>query len=507
MESVGEECGVVAVYMKKDRTNNLEDTPKCLIEMLSTLQHRGQRSAGICVYNPSDKNGGKKLNVHKDVGLVSEVFGFYHAEKRDKIYQRCKGAAGIGHTRYSTSGARGNDALLDEAQPFLRRHERRWKRFGLGFNGHIANYGDLINDLPDDYDFETKTDTELLLQLIVLGLNEFSQGNLHNGSVKPNLFDVAKRVMGQLDGGYTVTSLFGDGDLLIFRDPHGIRPLVWGENDRFYAVASESVALEQVLDMSNIHEVSPGSALLFNREGYKIEQLLEPQPAFCQFEVVYFLKAVSSYHGNSVREARKKLGLKFAERDPLKPILNANEWIVVPAPQTAIPAAEAYAPSLDIPLILAIEKHEALRGFINNSADRKEIMESIFMFHKDVEGKKVILIDDSLVRGETSKILTKSLRKAGANEVHLRFTEPPIRHPCFYGVDFPTRKELATYGCGNDVEEIEVKVAEMIGADSVRFQRLEDLVDAIGIPKERLCLACLDENYPTKAGQRLSLKV
>lgn len=506
MKGIGEECGVAAIYMKNFGKENSKEVPKNLVEMLSSLQHRGQASAGICVYRFPDDIEGKRLKTHKDVGLVSEVFRFNHPQERENIFRNHKGIAGIGHVRYSTSGLRDSSTLEDEAQPFLRRHERRWKRFGIGFNGHIANYEELINNLPDDYDFETKTDTELLLQLIVLGLNEFSQENNSKGIVKPNLFDVSKRVMKQLDGAYALTSIFGDGNLLIVRDSKGLRPMVWGENNKFYAVASESVALKQVLGMSNIREVDPGSALLINQDGCEIKQLLKPRPTLCQFELVYFLKSISSHSGKSVREIRKNLGLKLAEREPLKHLLNDKEWLVVPAPQTAIPASEAYTACLKLPLGFEIEKNETLRGFINESSRRKEIMERIYMVHEGVKGKKIILIDDSLVRAETSKILIEGLRESGASEVHVRFTEPPIKHPCFYGIDFPTREELGVYGCGETHEDIERGIAEKIRADSVGFQRIDDLVDAIGIPEDKLCLACLTGKYPTKAGQRLSLE-
>jgi amidophosphoribosyltransferase len=510
MDEAGEECGICAIYLKNSK-GNLKNTPSLLITSLSMLQHRGQKSAGISVFNPlcDGEERRKTLVSFKGVGRVSEIFKFHHRPERELIIERCQGIAGIGHTRYSTSGKKDDYySAIDEAQPFVRRHSQAWKKFSLAFNGNIVNYSELCKYLEEKgYSLETNVDTEVLMALLSLYLQGFSNNECKNNSFKPSLFDIVSEITKLIDGSYNVVALFGDGDLLVFRDSKGIRPLVWGENEAFYAVASESAVFDKI-GISDFKDVEPGEAIIFNREGIQRRKLSNNQQSFCHFEHVYFARPNSRIEGVYVKTVRQNLGLELSKIEPLKDKIN-DTYLVIPAPKTAIPAAEAYAESLKLQMHHAIEKNEEERGFINPTSERERIMKNGYIIHPDVKGRKVILVDDSIVRGETSKILISQLRNAGALEVHLRFTEPPIKHPCFYGIDYPTREELISSRLSKGVAEVDFKklgekVAEEIGADSVVFQTIPGLVKSIGLPKEKLCLACLTGEYPTPCGQKAS---
>lgn len=497
-EEFHEECGVGAYFLKDQSENSLK-VPANLINIASSLQHRGQRSAGINVYNPL---GDKLMTTHKDIGSVLKVFSLDNSEVNKKILEKCRGCAGIVHTRYCTSGKGGEDyeAAFDEVQPFERRHGRTWKRFSLAFNGNISNYKELRDDFVKErgYHLDTNVDTEVLMHLIALEIKEQSTSFISEAS-RPDLFEVVENVMKKLDGAYNIVLLFGDGNLIVFRDPHGFRPLVWGENEEGYVFASESRALERV-GVTKFQDVLPGQAILVNKFGVTKRILATAKRSFCHFEAIYFEKANSRNDGLYIKNVRENAGRELAKTEPLKQNLD-SDFVVVPAPWTAVPAAEAFAEALKIPFRLAVEKDESLRGFINGVNDREKIMKRIYVVHsRDVSGKKVIVVDDSLVRGETSKLLIQRIRESGAKEVHLRLTEPPIKFPCFYGIDIPSRKELiANKFSGNDFEE---RIAKEIGANSVVFQTIDGLVNAFGIPKENLCLACLTGEYPTEYGKK-----
>jgi amidophosphoribosyltransferase len=412
-----------------------------------------------------------------------------------RIIESCTGIAGIAHTRYSTSGKQ-DDIIeaLAEVQPFERPHARLWKRFALAFNGNLANYEELKDEMTkgNEYNLSTSVDTELLVNLLALNLKNQS----HENDKKPNLFDVVKSVMSRLDGAYNVVSIFADGDLVAFRDPLGIRPMVWGENEEMYAIASETVALDNI-GIRNYQDVLPGECIIINEQGVKRERLLQTASRACQFEYVYFARSNSVIDGTSVYTTRERLGLELAKIEPLKNKLD-NSYLVVPAPWTGITASEIFAENLKIRHRVSVTKSDAVRGFINEKSERARIMRSTYNINRQpVSGKKVILIDDSIVRGETSRILIAALREAGATEVHLRLTEPPIKYPCFYGVDFPTSKELIA---NRATKEFEGSIAKEIGADSVVFQTLEGLKRALG--RIDLCTACLTGEYPTSCGQK-----
>ncbi|MDP3881300.1 MAG: amidophosphoribosyltransferase [Nanoarchaeota archaeon] len=499
-------CGIIGLYLKSGQEVSTLAS-QAAIQGLSMLQHRGQRSAGITVFNPQIQGEPhrKVLVTYKDVGLVPEVFKLGHKPEYEKILERCRGRAVIGQTRYSTAGARDNYfSGLDETQPFERRHPRAFRKFAICFNGNIANYSELAEDMKErGYLLETDVDTEVLMNLFSLLIARHSDNGEGKEPIKPNLFHVMKDLVTRLDGAYNILSLFGDGDLLAFRDPQGFHPLCWGENDNYYGVASESAALES-MGIKKFEDVKPGQAFLFNSSGVQSQRLVDNGKSFCHFEDIYFAKAHSVIDGVVVKDTRIRAGRELAKNELLIPEFDDN-FLVVPAPFTAIPAAEAYARALGLEFRHSIEKREGVRGFINGADERKRIMNSAYIFHQDVSGRKLIIVDDSMVRGETSAKLIAGARNKGALEVHLRLTEPMIKNPCFYGIDYPTRKELiaSRLSYGNPAQvELENRIAEEIGADSVRFQTLDGLISAIGRPRNELCLACLTGEYPTPCGQK-----
>src|SRR3989339_72167 len=494
-DEIGEECGVGAIYLK-DQSKSCLETPFNLVHLASKMQHRGQRSAGINVYNPY---GNSPLVSHKDIGLVAEVFRMRNKEEFEEILKRCQGTAGITHTRYSTSGKRRDyEAMRNEVQPFERRHGRLSKRFSLAFNGNLTNYEELFDELKaTGYWMDTKVDTEVLMHYMALYTKKLSEGLEHGKS--PDKFEMVRKIMEKFDGAYNVLSMFADGELIAFRDPRGFHPLSIGENDKMYAIASETSALESV-GINNFSTILPGEAIRINKNGIERKRLVSGiSSCLCQLEPVYFMRADSELDGVEVRAMRRALGVRLAEDEPLKGKLD-DSYIVVPAPKAAIPGGEGFADKLGLRFSLAIDKAEDLRGFINDEEERKDIMSTVYIVYRNaVKGKKVIVVDDSTVRGETSRQLVSYLRKKGAVEVHLRLTEPPIKHPCWYGIDYPTRKELIA---NISKDNLEAEIAKAIGADSVHFQTIDGLVEALGIPRDNLCLACLTGKYPTHCGQK-----
>ncbi|MEI6731929.1 MAG: amidophosphoribosyltransferase [archaeon] len=513
-EGIGEECGVVAVYLKKRVLDQgdpgLITVPYISVSMLDRLQHRGQKSAGICSYNPrtgEERFHRRTITPHKDVGMVQEVFRVSHKPEYESIMQRLKGVCAIGHNRYSTSGGDRDNyfSARDETQPFLREHSRSWKRFALAFNGNIANSQELREEMESDGGiFETEVDTEVIRNILATEIKIHSEKISKEKSMKPDTFEVYKSIMQKLDGSYNIVSFFGDGDLVVARDPHGFRPLVYGENKDYHFIASESRAFDN-LKVKSFRDVQPGEVLVINQKGMHSKQVLKPERRFCHFEYIYFSNGSSKVEGQYVQEVRDRLGLELALIEPLQGKLDSN-YMVVPAPKTAIPAAESFAKKLNLEFKLAIEK-DGKRGFINGPLERKLVISSGYTFHHSLQGRRVIIVDDSLVRGDTITELIRGCRAAGVTEVHVRITNPPLRHPCPYGIDFPTSEELIANKYiknGEDIAKLERDLARHIGADSLKYQTLEGLIRAVGISQSESCIACLNGDYPTPCGKKLA---
>ncbi len=505
-------CGICAVVLKNPE-DNLRIVPESLITMNFAQQNRGQKSSGIAVYNPRTLDEvyfRETLIRHKGQGMVSEVFKFSDPHAREKIVDRTQGIAGIGHNRYSTSG-RGRsddkpseDNAENEDQPFFMRHARPEKRMAVGYNGNMANHLEIGERMSKEgYERTTNVDTELWMNLLAYQINKLSRAPTGEFR-KPDLFEVMAGALEPVDGASNLVVLFGNGELLFYRG--GFHPMVYGENERIYAIASESIALEAI-GVKSYRDLRPGEAGTITGGNSLFRKISFGEPG-CHFEDVYFANSSSFHDCMSIRARRRALGNRLAESEPLLDRITGtrSDWMVVPSPKTAIPAAEAYAETLGIVVRQAIEKREGKKGFINPKAIRDWIMDTEYVYHDDVNGKRIILPDDSIVRGDTARRQIQHLRERGAKEVHLRLTEPPLRWPCFYGIDFPSHAELVANkvdpGKNLPVAELEKRVAIEIGADSVHYQTIKDLTGALGGCENGHCLACLTGNYPTPCGKK-----
>lgn len=503
---IKEECGIAAVGIKKDVGVRAAEI---LYIMELHLQNRGQESAGIVTFNQDSQ-----LKRYVELGEVDEVFRARDRSVHGKILDFYAGRRGIGHVRYSTSGAEEYGDLIREAQPFLREHGRSWKGFGVAFNGNLANHQELARSLREEgYILGTNVDTEVLMHHLSLAMK-----NLESGEDKrkaPDITEVVRNASQNWDGSYNVVFLNGAGDLAVFRDHLGFKPLFYSEDDSLFAAASESTALEAIgFDRDNIKLLEPGGLIsLKNRqENSQISRFAEcKRKALCSFEGTYFMydTSLSLYVPNrTVNSDRRKLGLELALSEPILPyiIKNRDNVIVVPVPDTAKPAAAAYAQALGLRYVEAIRKKEvglpSGRGFIQKPDMRRETMDHKYSTIRElVKGMIVIMVDDSLVRGDTKdRLMSLVVKRGGAQEAHLRLTFPPIRNPCFYGIDFPTFGELAAARYST-ISRAERYLAKQSGLKSLHYQTLEGLVRAFEISEEDLCTACITGEYPTTYGQ------
>lgn len=507
MGRYNEECGIVGIVLKnpdyKGRAAEFAEN------MLYQLQHRGQQSAGIVTYCDNDNI---KLKRHIGVGRVEDVFQSEDNSVHTKILNFYGGERAVGHTRYSTSGkSKEYGDFIAEAQPFLRQHGREWKRFAIAFNGNLANYKELAEDLlKNEYLLDTDVDTEVIMHHISASIKKLEE--IVNG--EPKLQDVLKEAYKNFDGAYNIVLINGKGHLTVTRDSLGIRPLFYANTEDIFAAASESAALTNIgLEEKEIKEVQPGEMLLFDSKLKHFKIAENERTANCVFEPVYVMWDSSTFkiendNAITVNEIRSRLGEELAKSEPLieKIKKEPDKYVIFPVPSTPIPAAEAMSEVLGIPKKTGIRIKEHIvgntRGFIEKQERRGYVMNKKYDIIKYLtEGKKIIVVDDSIVRGETSSIIAKLLRKAGAEEIHLRSTFPPIISSCFYGIDFPTLNELAAGKCSS-VEEAEREIAKKNSYDSVHFQTMEGLLRALNMEKEDCCLACLNKEYPTPFGQK-----
>jgi len=504
VEKVREECGIAAVSLPK----NMKDPPTggaayYLYRMLLQLQHRGQDSAGITTFR---KNRQQLIDTYKELGMVNKVFRSHNSVKNQAILKNYTGTRGIGHVRYGTSGSEDEG----EAQPFERHHGRLWKWFSFSFNGHIANFAELRKDLIDSsYHLVRNVDTELVMHLISKALAGNKRGELNQ---------VFSEMSNAIDGAYTLNYLDAEGTMLIARGPVGIRPLCYSFEDGFFAAASESSALLGQ-DGEKIIDVKPGQMVLVQDNGTEVKQFAKPRNvSHCMFEWVYFSSPASVIDKTSVYEARWKLGEEIARREFLD--LNNKDYVVVAVPDTAKPAADGYANAVGLSSREGLIRNRYVgRTFIEGN-NRAEIAREKYNVNKNViEGKKIILVDDSIVRGTTGKAFIEMLRKRGKpKEIHMRVSCPPIKYPCFYGTDMSTLQELVApnHMSLDEVQSIGMEVSDKVvesigkemGLDSLAYQKIESVKKAIGLPEEagKLCMACLNGNYPTECGKKLFCK-
>ena len=454
-DSLVHHCGVAGFFSAAP-----VNLPEKLFYSLFSLQHRGQESAGI-----SYRENGKTV-TYKDLGMVSSVLSRYLTKQRPSN-------AAIGHVRYSTRG--GN--RLENAQPIAVTCNKG--DIALAHNGNISNAQKLHDELRDAGSiFQSTSDTELILHMISL-------------SRKQDFFSAFTDTLERLEGAFSMV-LIHDESLIVVRDPHGFRPLYIGEKDGVTAAASETCALE-TLNITEYRQVKPGEIIVVDKNGRRSSFLKsDGVVSQCIFELIYFARPDSHVFDESVHGTRKRMGAALWECDPVK------GDIVVPVPDSGNNAAIGYAEASGIPFDHGLTRnHYAGRSFIMPTTAQRElaVRMKLHPIRETIAGKKIILVDDSLVRGTTSRILVKMLKEAGAAEVHLRLSSPELKWPCFFGIDIPTREELISNS--KSPEEI----AEHTGADSVMFLPIEKLKECVK-DREGYCYACFCGDYPVKTGYK-----
>jgi len=445
-----EACGIFAVY-------GAEDPAQLIYLGLYALQHRGQESAGIVVSDGTD------VKAHKSMGLVSDVF-------KEGVIEKLKGNMGIGHVRYSTTGS----SMLRNAQPFL--VEQIDRIFALAHNGNLVNVAKLRRKLESrGAIFQTTTDSELIAHLI-----------LHK---KGSFEDRLVKVFEEMRGAWSLVFLMPNG-IAATRDPHGVRPLCIGKKGDAIIFASETCALD-IIDAEYVRDVQPGEIVIADHNGLRSIQLpRRHRPAMCVFEYIYFARPDSTIFSHGVYKVRKQLGLHAALENPVE-----GADLVVPMPASGNYAALGFAQGSGLPLEYGvIRNHYVGRTFIQPSPSIRDLGVRLKLnpVREVLEGKKIVVVDDSIVRGTTSRLRTRTLRDAGAQEIHMRISCPPIRYPCFYGIDFSSKGELIA--CSKTVKE----VGEFIGADSLAYLSMEGMLRAMPLPGDHFCTACFTGNYPVK---------
>jgi amidophosphoribosyltransferase len=450
-----DQCGVFGVWAPG------EEVSKLTYFGLYALQHRGQESAGIATSN------GKKLTVYKDMGLVSQVFS-------ESALEALRGHVAIGHTRYSTTGS----SSWRNAQPTLGRTASG--TVALGHNGNLTNTAELLEMLRSRYPDQSEneitggntTDTAVLTALLA--------GNPDN-----SLEGTAMELLPKVRGAFSIVFM-DEQTLYAARDPQGVRPLVLGRLNSGWVVASESAALD-IVGASFVREVEPGELIVIDENGLRSMIFAKPKRAGCVFEYVYLARPDTSINGRNVYDARVDMGKALAREFPVEADL------VIPTPDSGTPAAIGFSQESGIPFGHGLVKNAYVgRTFIEPSQTIRQlgIRLKLNPLKEVIKGKRIIVVDDSIVRGNTQRALVQMLREAGAKEIHVRISSPPITWPCFYGVDFATRAELIATGLAPD------DVRASIGADSLGYLSKEGMIAASEQKESELCTACFTGEYP-----------
>ena len=502
MSELNHECGVAAIYhLPGHEASPLcppqgpEEVSRLMPRMLLDIQNRGQLSAGITTYNPSRN---QLIDTYRDVGNVSEVFRLSHQGKAENLMRKYCGHAAIGHVRYATCGQ--DDRSY--AQPFERHHLQKHKWFSFGFNGQLANYAELRDKILQDNDHHLarETDTEIIM-------HEISR-EISGDGPPPSMIDVMRNVAARFDGAYSLVLLNALGEMLVARDPLGLKPLCYAKEGPLFAAASESVALLNLgFAPENIKSLLPGQAVVISDGQFEVRQFAHsPRRAHCFFEWIYFANVASTMDDRSVYLSRKALGEELAR---LETVPIDDDTIIVPVPDTSKAAADAMAFKLGVPSLEGLIRNRYTgRTFIEGGGSRKSKAEAKYTPLREVlEGKRVLLVEDSIVRSTTMKVLLSRIRELGrASEIHVRIACPPIVSPCFYGIDMSTVRELFApkfVRQGRADEEMFAEMAAKLGADSLRYLPVESIARAIGKDADQLCQACITGKYPTEWGQHL----
>jgi amidophosphoribosyltransferase len=502
MGELHHECGVAAIcHLYSPKASRLappmgqDQVSRLMPRILLDLQNRGQLAAGFTSFNPDRE---QILNTYKQIGTVIEAFRLNHQAKYDSIMRQFAGRAAIGHVRYPTCGA----SNFSYAQPFERPHGRKWKWFSFAFNGQLANFAELRAELlaTADYHLTRETDTEIILHHLSHELR---------GDEPPDLVQVFRNLSEKFDGAYNIVFMNAMGDLVIFRDPKGFRPLCYAQDGPLFAAASESVPLTN-LGFQDVRSLAPGEMIIIQHNKIR-HAFVEPrqQPAHCFFEWIYFANVASTLDERSVYLSRASLGKELARQErELGKVPFDDDTIVVPVPDTGKAAADAMAYELKVRSVEGLIRNRYVgRTFIEgeNRADRARLKYT--PLREVLEGKRVLLIEDTIVRSTTLKSLLRHVRdRGGAREIHVRIACPPIIAPCFYGIDMSTVKELFAprFVKGPEpTEEEQQRMAKELGADTLVYLPLAAVARSIGLDGSQLCQACLTGEYPTPAGERL----
>jgi amidophosphoribosyltransferase len=447
-------CGVFGVWAPG------EEVAKLSFYGLYALQHRGTESAGIAT------SDGERILIFKDMGLVSQVF-------TEGDLATLKGNLAIGHCRYSTTGS----STWVNAQPTLR--PTKYGTLALAHNGNLTNTGDLAELVQKLEGSATSmsgvtTDTEIMTALIAL-------------QDEKNVEASAIAVLPQLEGAFSLVFM-DEQTLYAARDRHGVRPLVLGKLETGWVVASESAALD-IVGAAFVREIEPGEFIAIDSNGVRSQRWAEAQPKGCLFEYVYLARPDTTIAGSGIHKTRVAIGAQLAKEAPVEADL------VIPVPESGTPAAIGYAKESGIPFGLGLVKNSYVgRTFIQPSQTIRQlgIRLKLNPLREIIEGKRIVVVDDSIVRGNTQRAIVRMLREAGAREIHVRISSPPVKWPCYYGIDFATKAELIANGL--EVEEIR----RSIGADSLGYVSLDGLIAATQVPSERLCSACFTGEYPIR---------
>lgn len=499
MSELNHECGIAGIYYLPNRGKSslvpegMEGEVSRLIpRMLLDLQNRGQLAAGFTTYRP---HRDQLLDTYKEIGSVIEAFRLNHKAKFESIMQEYAGPAGIGHVRYATCGK--DDRSY--AQPFERHHGCKWKWFAFAFNGQLANYAELAEELleKENYHLTRQTDTEVIMHYLSYELRN---------ERPPNLVDMFANLARKFDGAYNLLYLNAMGEMVALRDPLGIRPLCYATDGPLIAFASESVALLN-LGFEETHSMQPGEVITIQDGNLRRDFLPGTgKKAHCFFEWIYFANVASELDECSVYQSRSRLGIELAQREKIVP---DDDTIVVPVPDTAKAAADAMAFELRCPSMEGLIRNRYVgRTFIEGSQRGDRAKLKYTPLRQVLEGKRVILVEDTIVRSTTMKTLIRVMReKGGAKEIHVRVACPPIIAPCFYGIDMSTVTELFAPRFMNDrfemTEEVERQMAEVLEADSLTYLPIDAIARAIGISTDHLCRACVTGTYPTAKGTEL----
>ncbi|WP_396125091.1 amidophosphoribosyltransferase [Clostridium sp. CX1] len=451
-----DECGVFGIFSTEDL-----DVASVTYYGLYALQHRGEESSGIVV------SDGQELKSYKEMGLVCDVFN-------KDVLKKLKGTSAIGHVRYSTTGS----SSASNAQPIVGQY--KLGSIAIAHNGNLVN-ADVVRELLEEGGciFQTSIDSEVILNLIARGAKK---------GIEKAVVDTVQAIKGSF-----AIVLLTEDKLIGVRDPNGIRPLCIGKVNESYILSSESCALDSI-GADFIRDVEPGEIVVIDKEGIKSLKLSEKTKCeTCAFEYIYFARPDSCIDDINVYDSRVRAGRKLFEESP------AEADIVIGVPDSGIAAAVGYAEASGIPYGIGFIKNKYVgRTFITPSQEMRERAVAVKLnpLKVNVYGKRVVIVDDSIVRGTTSRRLVEILRRAGASEVHFRVSSPMVRYPCYFGIDTPYRSELI--GSGNSVDDIK----EKIGADSLGYISMEGLLKSLGEDKG-FCLGCFNGIYPVSAPMEL----